>query len=208
MPQGNRGFVEFDIGSNSVFALKEQVTFNNALKKTGLGTFALGGTKRFQTEDKVYSDTPVAGVTDGTNVLTIAEGTFKPLVSTAVDGLEVRFEEGTGLEIEATDEVADGIGRYGMVNTWSTPFVLPEDGITVTVTDPEGKLGKLPKALRKVAIATVSTDKADALRDKMSVIMAAGPKYTGAMIEESDNGDDTVTFYAVPQGLGFMLLFR
>lgn len=208
LPQGNCGFVEFDIGSNSVFALKEQLTFNNALKKTGLGTFALGGTKRFQTAKSTYSDTPVAGVTDGTNVLMIAEGTFKPLVSTAVDGLEVRFEEGTGLEIEATDEVADGIGRYGMVNTWSTPFVLPEGGIMVTVTDPEGKLRKLPKAQRKVAIATVSAEAASALRGKMTAVMAAGPKYTGATIEESDNGDDTVTFYVVPQGLGFVLMFR
>ena len=208
LPQGNCGFVEFDIGSNSVFALKEQLTFNNALKKTGLGTFALGGTKRFQTAKSVYSDAPVAGVTDGTNVLTIAEGTFKPLVSTAVDGLEVRFEEGTGLELEATDEVADGIGRYGMVNTWTTPFVLPEGGITVMVTDPEGKLRKLPKAQRKVAIATVSAEAASALRGKMTAVMAAGPKYTGAIIEESDNGDDTITFYVVPQGLGFVLMFR
>lgn len=206
--QGNRGFVEFDIGTNSVFALEEQLTFNNALRKTGPGTFALGGALKFQTAKSTYSETPVAGVTDGTNVLTIAEGVFKPLSSTAVDGLEVRFEEGAGLEIEATDDIADGIGRYGMVNTWSTPFALPEGGITVTVTDPGDKLKRLPKALRKVAIATLSMDKAPALRGKMTVVMAAGSRCSRAIIEESDNGDGTVTFYAVPQGLGFIVHFQ
>ena len=207
-PQGNRGFVEFDIGTNSVFALEEQLTFNNALKKTGPGTFALGGSLKFQTAKSTYSDTPVAGVTDGTNVLTIAEGVFRPLASTAVDGLEVRFEEGAGLEIEVTDDIADGIGRYGMVNTWSTPFVLPEGGIMVTVTDPGYKLKRLPKALRKVAIATLSMDKASALRGKMTCVMAAGPRYSRAVIKESDNGDGTVTFYAVPQGPGFIVSFH
>ena len=207
-PQGNRGFVEFDIGTNSVFALEEQLTFNNALRKTGPGTFALGGALKFQTAKSTYSDTPVAGVTDGTNVLTIAEGVFRPLSSTAVDGLEVRFEDGAGLEIEATDDVADGIGRYGMVNSWSTPFVLPEGGITVTVTDPGDKLKKLPKALRKVAIATLSMDKAPALRGKMTGVMVSEFPYAGATIEESDNGDGTVTFYAVPQGPGLILVIQ
>ncbi|MBE6397793.1 MAG: hypothetical protein E7046_12395 [Lentisphaerae bacterium] len=207
-PQGNRGFVEFDIGTNSVFALEEQLTFNNALRKTGPGTFALGGALKFQTAKGTYSDTPVAGVTDGTNLLTIAEGVFRPLSSTAVDGLEVRFEDGAGLEIEATDDVADGIGRYGMVNSWSTPFVLPEGGITVTVTDPGDKLKKLPKALRKVAIATLSMDKAPALRGKMTGVMVSEFPYAGATIEESDNGDGTVTFYAVPQGPGLVLVIQ
>ena len=207
-PQGNRGFVEFDIGTNSVFALEEQLTFNNALRKTGPGTFALGGALKFQTAKGTYSDTPVAGVTDGTNLLTIAEGVFRPLSSTAVDGLEVRFEDGAGLEIEATDDVADGIGRYGMVNSWSTPFVLPEGGITVTVTDPGDKLKKLPKALRKVAIATLSMDKAPALRGKMTGVMVSEFPYAGATIEESDNGDGTVTFYAVPRGPGLILVIQ
>ena len=205
---GNRGFVEFDIGTNSVFALEEQLTFNNALRKTGPGTFALGGALKFQIAKGTYSDTPVAGVTDGTNLLTIAEGVFRPLSSTAVDGLEVRFEDGAGLEIEATDDVADGIGRYGMVNSWSTPFVLPEGGITVTVTDPGDKLKNLPKALRKVAIATLSMDKAPALRGKMTGVMVSEIPCAGATIEESDNGDGTVTFYAVPQGPGLILVIQ
>ena len=78
----------------------------------------------------------------------------------------------------------------------------------MTVTDPGDKLKRLPKALRKVAIVTLSMDKAPALRGKMTVVMAAGSRCSRAIIEESDNGDGTVTFYAVPQGLGFIVHFQ
>ena len=109
--------------------------FGGELRKDGAGTLALGATvaPRYAYNTSIKNDTyaffdgPVAG----TNMLYVKEGAIRPLTTAAVDGLAIRFANGTRLELDCSVEAIRENGLYD--TAWATPLAF-DDGAKVTVS--------------------------------------------------------------------------
>ena len=183
----------FDITNDVVFACKARISHASVLRKTGAGTFALGGPHPYF--GNTGSTVPVAT----SNRLVICEGALKPLSSEAFQGLEVVVSNEAAIVMDVPASATDGdVGQYGMRNTeWATPFVLPEGGVTVRLEDAAGRaMAAAGGRVREVAIATVAAGAAGTVRGKLNVqpLTVADGRRLSALPFERTNGDGSITF--------------
>ena len=197
------GEATFVIGEDIVFGLTERVTWNGTLHKIGAGMFGFGG-------EEPYFGSNGTGTTptEGKNLLMIDEGVLKPLSAAAFNGVAVTLADGVSLVLDVPEkDGADGLAAYGMkfVKAGSA-LTLPEDGVRVTVADPQGAAKPAANLSRRIPVCTVGEAAASVLRGKFN--FGTSP-YSGYMLvpTEIDNGDGTVTF-AVDLVKGTTLIFR
>lgn len=199
-------FNTFNITNGVTFACKCRFTRGSIVRKTGKGTFALGGPHPYYGSDG--NTTPTAT----SNRFEICEGALKPLSSEAFQGLELVMSNGTEIVYDVPASTTDGdIGQYGMRNTeWATPFVLPEGGVTVRFEDAAGYAEAGNGRIREVALATVAdAATADAVEGRLNLrgfTMATG-RSLSASLQRRTNGDGSVTLYA-KLVQGFVLSIR
>ena len=203
----NRG-IFFESGTPEVFVtngvtltVKERITQKVTFRKTGGGTLALGGERPYFVAD----GKTVPGV--NTNGLVIAEGALKPVSSEAFRGLAVTMAAGTEIVVDVPTDRTKGVGKYGMLDTeWNVPFTLPEEGVTVRVTDPDGAAAPSESLARPlvVPVMTVKASCADAIRGKLCPVSPyADYQATVREIAEGDN----ITF-AVKLNRGLFILVK
>ena len=187
----NRGiFVNgtaYFVCSNDVeLAIKNRITYNGAVKKTGVGTLALGGEEPLFYNGSATTSTVVAE----SNNLVIAEGALKVLSSAAFRGLKVTFGAGMKLAL-----VSEGDATLGMD--------LTKDGSDLVITDSKLAVEVLPNAKGKYKMTAICTVPSTST---LTVDSFAAP--TGGEIIAVNNGDGTITFKAVPPKAGFFINFR
>ena len=192
-PKSN--FNTFDITNDVTFACKCRFTRGSIVRKIGKGTFALGGPHPYFGEDG--NTVPAAT----SNRFEICEGALKPLSSEAFQGLELVMSNGTEIVYDVPASTTDGdVGQYGIRNTeWSTPFVLPENGVTVRFEDAAGHAAAGNGRIHEVALATVSDDAtADAVGGRLNLrgFTTAEGRVLAAVLQKRTNGDGSVTLYA------------
>ena len=85
-----------------------------------------------------------------------------------------------------------------MRNTeWTTPFILPENGVTVRLTDTAGRAtAPAGSRVREVAIMTVPAAAADGIRGKLNIqlLTLSDGRKMSVQTTERTNGDGSVTF--------------
>ena len=178
------------------FTLLEHMTWNGVMKKTGAGTLALGGSApNFKTSTGTVPQV-------ASNRLVVAEGALRPVSAEAFQGLQVEMAEGTEIVLDVPTDAAQGLGRYGMLDTaWATPFVLPAGGVTVRVTDPEGNLKPSRGLVRPllVPVMTVTAGAADAVRGKLNPVSPYVSRM--ARLVEIPSGDNVTFAVCLEKGM-------
>jgi hypothetical protein len=192
----NRGVFVNGVGrlivtNDVVFTVTSRFTYAGECRKEGPGVLALGGdTPKFTGNQSEVS-------LEGTNLLTIAGGTLKPLSAEAFDGLRMCFSNDTQIALDVPADTTQGLSKYGMLNTKALSFItLPENGVTVTLKNPQGVAEPKGKTdSYAVPICTVSSDAAESLRGKFNVSGSSPWKdYPVKEVKETANADGTVTF--------------
>ena len=189
------GNVEFAVAGGKTLAIKNQLTFNGILTKTGEGMLSLGGPARFI--DGNATTPPALDI----NRLTVAEGELKVCSTNALDGVQTEFAEGTSLVLDVAP-AAGGMAERGVVGTkWATPFTA-EDAITVKFEDPTDALASRPVRL-STAVCTVSAAAAGSLEFKFA-------RVRGYRVSQRrrENGDGTLTVVADFEPKGMMMMLR
>ena len=181
------------------FALRQRISYEGMLTKTGNGTFALGGGR------PLFAGSETLPPVEGKNLLHIAEGAFMPLSSDAFEGVAVSFAEKTRITLGVPENFEDGVGKWGMAltNAYSS-ISLPDGGIPVALA-----AGVQPPSHEfAIPVCTVGVDAAAGVRGKFLVANRRPfPRYLSEIVEK-DNGDGTVTFSLSTCRSGFAIAIR
>ena len=118
----------FYVPADATLTLNNPVTYNGELIKTGAGVLALGGRALF-TNGAAESEPQATS-----NVLSVTEGSLKPLSPAATDGLDIRFSGYAGLILPATSATGLYSVRQGSAISADTasgkiPVSVDVDGI-------------------------------------------------------------------------------
>ena len=200
---------QFEVREGLTFAIKEQITYNGILYKTGAGTLAIGSGVRPKFGDGAAYDDPTDSHVKA-HRLTIAEGAFKPLDDVSTDGLEVVFTNGTTLALDASADLTQGVGKYGMrlVKNGSSLSV-PEGTARIVIANDSGANGR-GKANFLLPVCTVASEAtAESYKALFAIsrqnVLFGDEKYVSGDFSVRDNGDGTytlgVTMEYVPTGL-------
>lgn len=151
----------FAVEAGKTFTVASPLAVHGELYKEGLGRLELGGALRFGADG---TDTlPTAG----SNLFTVASGSFRPLTHDCCDGLSIAFSNNTQMVLAAAP--ADvGLAQYGLYDVKTdTPFRLLGEGgrIPVTVTPPDGG----DAGFYSVPICTVKASAAEAVKDALDL---------------------------------------
>lgn len=199
----NRGIylsaeAEFAVHSNVTFTCRNRFVRGAPQIKTGAGTFALGGPHAYFNTSS--STVPV----ENKNRLVIREGSLKPDSDEAFQGLQIEMASGTEITVDVPSDVTSGVGKYGMLDTeWDTPFLLPEEGVTVRVTDPEGATRHVPGRPLVVPVMTVKATAADQIRGKLNPVSPYSD--CQARIIERTEGDNITFAVKLDRGMAIIL---
>ena len=151
----------FHTTDGTTFTVRSPLAVHGELYKEGLGALELGGALRFGEDGTDTSPTV------GSNLFTVASGTFRPLTHDCCDGLSIAFSNNTQMVLAAAP--ADvGLAQYGLYDVKTdTPFRLLGEGgrIPVTVTVPEGS----DAGFYSVPICTVKASAAEAVKDALDL---------------------------------------
>jgi hypothetical protein len=179
----------------------KQITYSGEFRKEGKGILKLGGTARFAEE---ASEEPLPG----TNILRIADGGLMPADATAFDGLEVRFDAGAKLVIDAAAE--GDLARYGMYNVnWNVPVSV--DGgaalpVEFSLPDDFDK-----EACHRFGLLTVSPSVADGMdAQDFAISVPKGMKFRISKVENADEDGvvKSVTFTCDLAPCAFIIVVR
>lgn len=192
------------VAADETATFRAPFVFGGELRKDGAGTLALGATvaPRYAYNTSVTDDTyaffdgPVAG----TNALYVKEGALRPLTTKAVDGLALRFANGTRLEL---DQSVEAIRENGLFNTaWATPVAFDGDDAKVTVAAVNVPSGTEDLTL---TVATLPEGQAEAVAAHLKPASRKGfrPKLT---VNDSVDGKETITLSYVK--IGALIFFR
>lgn len=178
------GGARFHVPTGKTLEIDYPVTYGGEFMKIGPGCLVLGcAAPGFATNGVPYS-MPL----EGTNVLTVAEGSLRVAATNAVNGLAVSFAAGTTLVVDPRPADAD-LRDYGAINTkWGVPFANAQGGaIPVSFLD-----GQFPDTAFSVAICTVSQTASETLQFDVPAIV----KRRRCTVTTRTNPDGTVTFVA------------
>ena len=107
------GYVQ--VAEEATFALESPLTLGGELIKLGEGVLSLGGQVSF------IDGNPATSPVEGVNKLTVAEGALKISSANACNGMEISFENGARLIVDAS--AGGEIAERGLNNVaWETPF--------------------------------------------------------------------------------------
>lgn len=210
----NRGFYIGDVGRILVggiagtderrLTLGTCLTVDGKLIKEGAGTLALDCPVRFGPDS---SENPEPGK----NLLTISEGRLSVSDADALDGLAVDFAEGASLSLEP--DFADArLMRYGIrvVKSGPDPFVLAPGATKLPLSFGSFDSAAIPRGDFTIALLTVSSDAADAVRGMLPDLgrrpLGRGLALEPTELTDAETGD--VTFAYNVTHCGFVLLFR
>lgn len=187
------GYGRFLVDEGVTFTVNERLTFGGTCEKCGPGTLWLGAAvaPKFGT---AQSDTP----TSGKNVLVVTDGALGVASKVAVEGLEVTFDAGTKLAVDAN--ATGDAAKYGLYNkTGSVTF----SGDTLVVSFVPPTDGRLETT---VAVLSVPTAQAAAFDGKL-VGRAKG--YTVQFASQTDAVESGMTtFTATLTHKGFMIFLK
>lgn len=192
------------VAADETATFRAPFVFGGELRKDGAGTLALGATEvpRYAYNTSVTDDTyaffdgPVAG----TNALYVKEGALRPLTTKAVDGLAIRFANGTRLEL---DQSVKAIRENGLFNTaWATPVAFDGDDAKVTVAAVNVPPGTEDMTL---TVATLPEGQAEGVVAHLTPAPRSGfrPKLT---VNDPVEGKETITLSYVKTGA--LIFFR
>ncbi len=179
---------EIRVAADSVFELVQNTSWQAGLAKSGAGTFALGG---------------VATVPSGSESnarLTISDGSFKPLSSTALDGVSLQFESGSAFKIAvpAPDEAMRGNGIS------PESITLPSGGVAVSF---EVDVGDMPQhGPYTMAIMTIPSSSVASVRSGLVVPESKDGFIVSVSV--ADNADGTSTILAKFSRGGLCIICR
>lgn len=168
-----------------------RLTVNGTLTKNGAGKLVLGG----------------ECVAEGANpALHIASNSVVVASAGSVDGLTVRFDEGTSLRLKLN--LADEeLTRYGIRNTATdTPFELPA-GMTELPLVIDASGATRPNGGLELGIVTVSSSAAQAVEGMLPAFASPFPRMGSEMVRKTDavTGDVTFAIRLYPFGTQFIL---
>ena len=191
------GGARFHVPAGKTLEIDYPVTYGGEFMKVGPGNLVLGcAAPGFATNGVPY-ELPL----EGTNVLTIAEGSLRVASTNAVNGLAVSFAAGTSLVVDPCPADAD-LRNYGAINTkWSAPFANAQGGaIPVSFLDIP-----FPDKAFSVAICTVSQTASGSLTFDVPRTV----KKRKCTVTERANSDGTVSFVvSFSAKAGFALAIR
>lgn len=195
-------------GSTHEMAINTALTMNGRLYKEGGGTLSLGGVVKF---GAAAGDFPIAH----SNRLNVYQGTLKITSSTACDGLEIAFSNGTHIVLSPNLEDTS-LTAYGVKNVKTdTPFVLL-DGVSTlpfavdwSVLTREYLRSHAPDRFR-LGLLTVSSGAAPAVRAMFSAsdYVRNLPGYLCNAAEQTDPETGDVTFALDFERSGMVLIYR
>ena len=178
------GGARFNVPSGKTLEIDYPVTYGGEFMKLGPGSLVLGcAAPGFATNGVPYS-LPL----EGTNVLTVAEGSLRIAATNAVNGLAVSFAAGTALVVDPCPADAD-LREYGAINTkWGVPFASTQGGaIPVSFLD-----SQFPDTAFSIAICTVSQTASETLQFDVPGTV----KRRKCTVTTRSNPDGTMTFVA------------
>ena len=179
----------------------KQITYSGEFRKEGKGILKLGGTARFAEE---ASEEPL----EQTNILRIADGGLMPADATAFDGLEVRFDAGAKLVIDAGAE--GDLARYGMYNVnWNVPVSVDGGAALPVVFSLPDDFDK--EACHRFGLLTVSPSVADGMdAQDFAISVPKGMKFRISKVENADEDGvvKSVTFTCDLAPCAFIIVVR
>ena len=179
----------------------KQITYSGEFRKEGKGILKLGGTARFAEE---ASEEPL----EQTNILRIADGGLMPADATAFDGLEVRFDAGAKLVIDAAAE--GDLARYGMYNVnWNVPVSVDGGAALPVVFSLPDDFDK--EACHRFGLLTVSPSVADGMdAQDFAISVPKGMKFRISKVENADEDGvvKSVTFTCDLAPCAFIIVVR
>lgn len=191
------GGARFNVPSGKTLEIDYPVTYGGEFMKVGSGDLVLGcAAPGFAT-----NGVPYALPLEGTNVLTVAEGSLRVAATNAVNGLAVSFAAGTTLVVDPCPADAD-LQAYGAINTkWNAPFANAQGGaIPVRFLD-----SPFPDNAFSAAICTVSQSAAETLQFDVPATV----QKRKCTVSQRPNPDGTVSFVAgFSAKAGFAVVFR
>jgi hypothetical protein len=99
-------YCKVEVNEGIDFTFKQRISYKGILTKIGEGTFALGGGR------PLFAGSETLPPMEGSNLLSIAEGSFTPLSSDAFDGVSVSFAEGTKIILGIPEDFNEGVGKW------------------------------------------------------------------------------------------------
>ena len=175
----------FYVPTGKTLEIDYQMTYGGEFMKLGPGDVVLGCAAPGFATNGVPAELPLAG----TNVLTIAEGALRVAATNAVNGLAVKFADGTGLVVDPCPSDAD-LQTYGAINTrWSVPFTGAAAGEAIPVTFLERTF---PEKAFSAAICTVSA----AAAETIAFDVPSRVQKRKCRVATRPNPDGSVTFVA------------
>ena len=202
----NRGIAIGDVGRMHVqdgitLSILRPLNVNGNLVKEGAGTLALGGVLTFG--GSAQSATPTTGV----NLLTVAGGAIKPLSANAFDGFAITFTNNAALCVNGTPADA-ALRQYGLVNTKeaTVPVLLAANQAKLPVSVDFGDAVEPPADQWTVGLITLETEKAEALKSKMYLLVRSPFANWRGELDIVSNGDGTSTVVANYKHTGIMLI--
>lgn len=219
-PKAGVNCVRFSVTNETgALTIKETITLNGTIRKTGAGALALGGSLKFLDGDGALTDdVPARADLHG---LIMTGGQLKPLAARSMDGLDIVFSNkvsklAVGLTIDAATTDAE-LAQYGFIDlkTENNPIVAVTQSGTIPVT-----FENLPTTDSNEAFTVpICTVRKSAAADVLSVlelsvqrIIIDQAKYKVALCASEPfalDGEQAVTIKAdVTPPAGLMLLVR
>ena len=182
------------------FQIDVPVTYGGELRKMGPGTLVLGGPAQFASSDYFWDssrDKLVTTPVEGSNVLSIVQGSLCITSSNAVDGVAVSMAEGTKLVLNP--DLGAAAKEFGALSRKPGSSFESDGPITVEFAD-----GYRPADLRvECGILTVPADRVGDYRFNYPEQLQGRP----VTFAQRANADGTVTFYLSVAGKTGMCIY-
>ena len=164
--------VRFNVGDAAhALSIRETITLNGTIRKTGAGALALGGALKFLDANTNLTDTVPAR--EDLHKLIMTGGQLKPLAARSMDGLDIVFSNkvsklAVGLTIDAATTDAE-LAQYGFIDLkTANPLVATEKTGTVPLT-----LENLPADPKEAFSVPICTVRKSVAEDVLALLVPA-----------------------------------
>lgn len=206
---GDRASIE--VQDDWTFSMGGTLTLDGELVKSGSGTLILAGPLKFysgvSTNQCALSTDFVSDIPrQGSNVLNVAEGRIGVGGAKSCDGLQIRLESGTGIEI-AEDTSDPDLRRYGLYNVKSdVPFVLGEGLSSLPIALVPAS--SVERVAATNALVTVANASLSAVKAMMPPRLKPYPGFSYRFVEIPVEGEGATTIALVREPKGIVLIVR
>ena len=194
------GYVQ--VAEGATLALECPFAVGGELVKLGTGKMSLGGPISFTDGNSVVA--PAQGM----NRLSVSQGSLEVASTNSCNGLAISFAEGTGLELDVSDEAVAGYGLYNVA--WDAPIGLAEgmDALPVKFNLPSGFDFSVS---HRLGVCTLNPTAAAAFTPR-SFSVARIPKVSASVVREENRDEDgnlvSVTFVCELAPKGFAVIVK